>query len=138
MTLASAAVASAPSIPRPLPGGPAAHAVAWRPQAKGISRVYLLTIARGESVSPFDRVALLQCGPAGGTHPHASDACRLLDKVHGDISELHASRDTACTKQYDPITISAVGVWDNHHHTVERTFGNPCELRATTGAVFDF
>ncbi|MEV6985076.1 SSI family serine proteinase inhibitor [Sphaerisporangium sp. NPDC051017] len=130
----SAALPSASAF-HPFPGGPPSRSGA---HAKGISRALLLTLARGESVTPADRIAFLQCGPAGGTHPRASEACRLLDPVGGDITDLRPSRDTNCTKEYDPITVSASGLWDGNHLWFERTFGNRCELNAYTAAVFNY
>ncbi|WP_181871083.1 SSI family serine proteinase inhibitor [Sphaerisporangium album] len=121
----------------PFPGGPPPDSTTSA-QGKGVSRALLLTIARGESVTPADRIAFLQCGPLGGTHARASEACRLLDPVSGDITDLKPSRDTGCAKQYDPITVSASGLWDGNHMWFERTFGNHCELTAYTGAVFNF
>ncbi|MFG1877518.1 SSI family serine proteinase inhibitor [Sphaerisporangium sp. NPDC049003] len=129
--------AGAVSIPRPFPGGPAAHSAAWHP-VRGISRALLLTIAKGETATPSDRVVLLQCASPGGTHPRATEACRLLEPVKGDLGDLKISSDTACAKRYEPMTVSASGMWDGHHLYFERTFGNPCELRAYTGAVFNF
>ncbi|WP_424536088.1 SSI family serine proteinase inhibitor [Sphaerisporangium viridialbum] len=129
--------AAAASIPRPFPGGPAAHSAAWHP-VRGISRALLLTIAKGESATPSDRVVLLQCGSPGGTHPRATEACRLLDPVKGDLGDLKTSSDARCARRYEPMTVSASGMWDGHHLYFERTFGNSCELHAYTGAVFNF
>jgi hypothetical protein len=100
--------------------------------------VLLLTVARGETATPSDRVVLLQCTSPGGTHPRATEACRLLEPVSGDLADLKASRDVACTKRYEPVTVSGSGMWDGQHMWFERTFGNPCEVKAYTGAVFNF
>ncbi|MEV7965037.1 SSI family serine proteinase inhibitor [Sphaerisporangium sp. NPDC088356] len=135
--VAPSAGAAAASIPRPFPGGPAAHSAAWHP-VRGISRALLLTIARGESATPSDRVVLLQCASPGGTHPRATEACRLLEPVKGDLGDLKMSSDAACAKRYEPMTVSASGIWDGRRLYFERTFGNTCELSAYTGAVFNF
>ncbi|GAA3838746.1 hypothetical protein GCM10022226_71230 [Sphaerisporangium flaviroseum] len=134
------------AIPRPLPGGPGAHSVSWTPQdravssapAKPVSRVLLLTVARGESPTPTDRVAFLECPATGGTHPKAAEACKQLERVSANLNDLNVSPDTRCTKEYDPVTVYGAGLWDTSRLSYERTFGNRCELRATTGAVFDF
>lgn len=125
------------AIPRPVPGGPAVHSTGWRP-GRGINRAILLTVARGESATPADRVALLQCPAQSGTHPRASEACKALDPVSGDLGDLKISSDSACGRKYEPITVSASGLWDGNRLWFERTFGNPCELRAYTGSVFNF
>ncbi|WP_248958017.1 SSI family serine proteinase inhibitor [Sphaerisporangium perillae] len=105
---------------------------------KGVSRVLLLTIAHGESPTPTDRVALLQCSPPGGTHSKAADACKQLERVSANLNDLNVSPDARCTKEYDPVTVYGAGLWDSGRLSYERTFGNRCELRATTGAVFGF
>ena len=137
ITAATFRLGLAARIPRPFPGGPAAHTAAWQP-ARGISRVLLLTIARGETATPSDRVVLLQCASPGGTHPRAAEACHHLEPVSGDLADLKVSRRVVCTRRYDPVTVSGSGMWDGHHLWFERTFGNPCELHAYTGAVFNF
>ncbi|MFC6081596.1 SSI family serine proteinase inhibitor [Sphaerisporangium aureirubrum] len=104
---------------------------------KDIRRALLLSVAKGESPTPADHAVLLQCAPASGTHPKAADACRLLEPVSADLNELNAKPDQKCTTEYDPVTVYASGLWDTQRLSYEHTFVNPCELRATTGAVFD-
>jgi hypothetical protein len=139
------------AIPRPLPAGPAAGAILRLPveetafgsaireaPAKGVSRVLLLTVAKGESPTPADKAVLLQCGPPSGGHPKAADACKQLERVSADLNELHVSPDANCTKEYDPVTVYGAGLWDSSRLSYERTFGTRCELKAVTGAVFSF
>ncbi|GGL18392.1 hypothetical protein Sme01_72560 [Sphaerisporangium melleum] len=122
---------SPPGVPRP---GETARPA----PAKNVSRVLLLTVARGESPTPADKAVLLQCGPPAGSHPKAAEACRQLEGVGGDLNELHVAPDTKCTREYDPVTVFGAGLWDRSRLSYERTFGNRCELKATTGAVFTF
>ncbi|MDH2427763.1 SSI family serine proteinase inhibitor [Sphaerisporangium sp. TRM90804] len=114
------------------------HGEAGVPKRQPVSRVLLLTIARGENATPADRVAYLQCTPKGGTHTKADEACRQLDRVSANLNDLHVSPDARCTKEYNPVTVFGAGLWGGSRLSYERTFGNPCELRAYTGAVFDF
>ncbi|GIH28894.1 hypothetical protein Aph01nite_72040 [Acrocarpospora phusangensis] len=81
---------------------------------------------------------LLACSPPQGSHPHAAEACAKLATVKGDISLLDPDRDSVCPMNFDPVTVSAVGSWDNWTLSFERTYGNACELRAMTGPIFDF
>jgi hypothetical protein len=104
---------------------------------KDIRRTLLLTVARGESPTPADHAVLLQCTPAGGTHPKPADACRLLEPLSADLNELNAAPDTKCEREYDPVTVFAAGLWDTQRLTYEHTYANLCELRASTGAVFN-
>ncbi|MEO3810872.1 SSI family serine proteinase inhibitor [Sphaerisporangium sp. B11E5] len=104
---------------------------------KDIRRALLLATAKGESPTPADHAVLLQCSAPGGTHPHPADACRLLDPVNADLNELNADPKAKCTREYDPVTVYASGLWDTQRLSYEHTFPNPCELRATMGAVFD-
>ncbi|WP_345028569.1 SSI family serine proteinase inhibitor [Kutzneria kofuensis] len=38
---------------------------------------------------------------------------------------------------YDPVTVSATGVWDGVTVDYRKTFPNQCKLRLRTGSVFD-
>lgn len=108
-----------------------------RPKSRqDISRVLLLTVAKGESPTSADHAVLLQCAPPSGTHPNREAACRLLDPVHADFNEINADPKATCGRDYNPITVYATGLWDSSRLTYEHTFGNACELRATMGAVF--
>ncbi len=43
-----------------------------------------------------------------------------------------------CSAEYQPVTVSSVGVWDDHFVLSLRTFTNNCELTKTLGAVTAF
>ena len=84
------------------------------------------------------RRVLLQCDPPGGTHPNSERACEVLEEAEGDPADLVPSRGVMCTLQYDPVTASATGIWNDRFIRFERTFGNACSLWAETGPVFAF
>lgn len=96
----------------------------------------VLTVAKGESTKPVQRRASLTCRPAGGTHKLARDACSALAKVGGDFGRLQQGAGVACTMQYDPVTVTAVGRWKGKRIDYKKTYGNACSLSTTTGAVF--
>ncbi|GAA1277369.1 hypothetical protein GCM10009677_34200 [Sphaerisporangium rubeum] len=158
-TTPAPSVTAAASVPT-TPGSAVTHPTTARPSTPGIrlarlkkpttssltprlkphqeiGKVLLLAIAKGESPTPADHAVLLQCTPPGGTHPNREAACRLLDPVHADFNELNADPKAACSRDYNPITVYATGLWDTSRLSYEHTFGNTCELRATMGAVFD-
>lgn len=80
------------------------------------------------------RSAVLECGPAGGTHPEAEEACDLIEEAGGRVSDVEAGTGGACTMIHRPMTVVAVGGGERY----EETFGNECLLREAKGAVFDF
>lgn len=96
----------------------------------------VLTLARGEKPVPMAGHALLLCDQPGGTHPDAVRACAALAGVRGDPARLRPRTGVACTLQYDPITVTANGVWNDRFIQFEHTYGNACSLRAATGPVF--
>jgi hypothetical protein len=84
------------------------------------------------------RHALLRCDPLSGTHPKGEEACEELTTAGGDPANLVPNEDQACTADYDPVTVLAVGNWDGLSHRFERVFANPCAMAAATGSVFAF
>lgn len=97
---------------------------------------FVLTVAKGESTKPVQRRASLTCRPAGGSHKMARDACSALAKVGGDFGRLQQGAGVACTMQYDPVTVTAVGRWKGKRVDYKKTYGNACSLSTTTGPVF--
>jgi subtilisin inhibitor-like len=119
---------------RPVGNGPVSSAVEPSPTVKTLT----LTIAKGERSAPVVGHALLQCDPPGGTHPDPEWACEVLEEVGGHPADLVPPRGVICTLQYDPVTVSATGIWNDEFIRFERTFGNACSLWAGTGPVFAF
>ncbi|RKT57403.1 SSI family serine proteinase inhibitor [Saccharothrix australiensis] len=94
---------------------------------------FLLTAQHREST----RTITLTCGPAGGTHPRAEQACEALGGVDGEIAGM-AQQSVVCTLEYDPVTVEATGLWHGRERRFTATFPNRCAMRAETGPVFDF
>lgn len=112
--------------------GPDLEGSAWA--AASPTRL-VLTVAKGESARPVQQRAVLTCAPPGGTHHQARGACAALAKVRGDFAKLQVG-DGMCTMQYDPVTVSASGLWRGHKVNYVHTFGNACTLSTSTGPVF--
>ncbi|WP_433265112.1 SSI family serine proteinase inhibitor [Actinosynnema sp. CS-041913] len=92
-----------------------------------------LSVTRGEVVQAI----ALVCEPAGGDHPKAEQACAALSTVDGEISRL-TEDNVACTMEYDPVTVTATGLWHGEIRGFTAQYSNPCVMRAATGPVFDF
>jgi cytochrome c1 len=133
--VAAIAVAAMASV---IVAAPAADAHAPKPvKPKPPARTeFALTVANGEQARPVQAKASLTCGPAGGTHKLAKEACAALAAVNGDFAKLHVVKDQACTMIYDPVTVTAIGRWRGSVVRYEHTYGNACSLRVETGPVF--
>ncbi|GAA3687822.1 SSI family serine proteinase inhibitor [Nonomuraea antimicrobica] len=81
------------------------------------------------------KTAWLHCAPVGGTHPNARAACRLLQQVKGEPSQLNVAPNTTCTKEIEPHAVVVAGRWHNTHVKWAKVFVNGCQMRAATGAV---
>jgi hypothetical protein len=84
---------------------------------------------------PSDRASLF-C-PEGQGHRQGEAACMHLTGAQGMIEEVDPV-DGMCTKEYDPVTFKAFGVWEGEFVFYEADYGNFCEgLHTTGGAIFD-
>jgi len=137
MRTSLAAVALAVGAAVTVASGPAASAATTGPVTLlSAPKTYLkLTAALGERARPAQRTATLVCDPAGGTHQRAGEACAALAAVDGDFGALHVDGG-ACTMQYDPVTVTATGLWKGKPVRWRHTFGNSCVLHTETGPVF--
>jgi hypothetical protein len=73
----------------------------------------------------------LKCGPTGGTHPTAQDACDRLDELarEGENPFAPVPRTQMCTQQMGgSATARITGIWRGQH--VDATFSrtNGCEI----------
>ncbi|MFF1369114.1 subtilase-type protease inhibitor [Streptomyces virginiae] len=86
------------------------------------------------------RAVTLVCSPTpGGTHPHPVAACAELRANGSQLDPLAApAADAVCTREWNPMTVSAVGVWQGRRLDYTYTFANPCGLRNTSGILFGF
>ncbi|AWI29666.1 protease inhibitor protein [Streptomyces sp. ICN441] len=103
----------------------------------------VLTVGRGEAAATatVERAVTLNCAPApSGTHPSPRAACRELNTVDGEFAMLNGTSGRPCTRQWDPVTITAAGVWQGKRVDWSATYGNSCEMRESMNgsAVFAF
>ncbi len=113
---------------------PAAHADTRHPDdpQPGV----LLTVSGSDHT--WIRGLRLMCEPApSGHHPKAAEACAALDAAAGDIDRLPAE-DARCTKEYDPVTVTAAGTHRGQDLAWNRTYANDCLRHAATDPVFAF
>ncbi|GAA3169692.1 MULTISPECIES: SSI family serine proteinase inhibitor [Streptomyces] len=111
---------------------PARPAEAAEPQE---DRGLFLTVS--DTAHTWIRGVLLRCPDGRDHHPQHDAACSELTWARGDLDALRG-RPHACTKQYDPVTVSAEGVWRGARIDWERTFANACTMDAATGPLFRF
>ncbi|MFE7775865.1 subtilase-type protease inhibitor [Streptomyces sp. NPDC057445] len=116
---------------------PAAPASLYAPSA------LVLGVGKGESAATttVERAVTLSCAPTpSGTHPAPKAACKELLAVEGEFGLLSKAPTGPCTRQWDPVTVTASGVWQGKYVNWSTTYGNACEMRASLagGAVFSF
>lgn len=121
--------------------GPLAGAALAAPDSLYAPSDLVLTVGHGESAAfaTPERAVTLTCAPApAGSHPAAAAACAELRASGGDFDALVPREDVMCTKQYDPVVVTAQGVWQGRRVSYERTFGNGCMKDLYGSAVFAF
>ena len=79
----------------------------------------------------------LNCEPAGGLHKNAKSACADLTPVEGDFTKMEES-GAMCTMELNPTKATLRGKWRNKKVVFEQVYSNPCQMRTSTGKVFDF
>jgi len=79
----------------------------------------------------------ITCEPAGGAHPEVAEACATLARTGADPSKI-TPEPTMCILVYSPITAEISGTWRGTPVAWKRTYGNVCEMRRATGALFRF
>ncbi|KUL33892.1 protease inhibitor protein [Streptomyces sp. NRRL F-4489] len=104
----------------------------------------VLTVGSGESraTATVERAVTLSCMPVpSGSHPMARAACTQLRAVSGDFNAVTAgaaASDRLCTKEWNPVLVTADGVWQGRRVAYTHTFANPCEMTDGKGTVFEF
>ena len=107
----------------------------------GYAEYVQLTTVAGAGDKQRRQPRLLRCDPVGGDHPHAAAACHDITVAAGDFDRLPGDPVRGVCQAgfalYDPVTVSATGVWDGATVDYRKTFSNQCRLRLNTGPVFD-
>ncbi|MEW2523846.1 subtilase-type protease inhibitor [Streptomyces sp. NPDC047071] len=102
----------------------------------------VLTIGYGDKAETADiqRAVTLGCSSGGvGSHPDAAAACDQLRSVGGKFDAItKKSSPRPCTKEWNPIVVTAQGVWEGRRVSYAHTFANPCALKIGQGQVFSF
>ncbi|MCS0634909.1 subtilase-type protease inhibitor [Streptomyces sp. LP05-1] len=121
---------------------PATAAPAPRTESLYAPSALVLTVARGETAAAATplRAVTLVCSPgAGGSHPDPKAACAELKAVDGEFRALgDQNNGRPCVKIYDPVVVTAQGVWDGRRVQFERTFSNSCVMQAEGTSVYSF
>ncbi|MEV3857312.1 SSI family serine proteinase inhibitor [Streptomyces sp. NPDC050095] len=114
----------------------AAAAPAHAATAPTPERGLFLTVSGDENT--WIRGLLLRCAPEPwGHHPYAAEACAALDAAHGDLDEV-TGRPRVCTKEFNPVTVSATGTHRGRMIAWHKTYPNACTMDAAMGYVFRF
>ncbi|MCX4524142.1 MULTISPECIES: SSI family serine proteinase inhibitor [unclassified Streptomyces] len=103
----------------------------------------VLAVAQGDDGVTVVRASTLSCAPtAQGTHPNPRAACTALAATAGTLDGLLAAPnpDRACPMHYDPVTVTADGVWQGKRISWKHSFSNACAMSATLNGnpVFAF
>ncbi|MGK5497937.1 subtilase-type protease inhibitor [Streptomyces sp. URMC 125] len=125
--------------------GAAATAAPAAPEGAGglyAPSALVLTVGKGEdpATATVERAVVLNCSPApGGDHPAPEQACAELRSVDGEFASLiEDGGDRFCPMVWDPVTVTADGVWDGRRISYSHTFPNSCVLAGATDRVFVF
>ncbi len=103
------------------------------------ARALVLTLSQGAVPLSSTHTAVLQCSPVyGGTHPKTREACATLEPASGDVRRFKPAVGLICPLIYEPVTVSAVGVWKSRFTMSSQTFGNSCQMHSALGAVGSF
>ncbi|MGP8302807.1 subtilase-type protease inhibitor [Streptomyces inhibens] len=102
----------------------------------------VLTVGQGTSreTATVQRAVTLSCTPvATGSHPAPRAACAQLRSVAGDFGAVtEAAPERLCTKEWDPVVVTADGVWQGKRVSYTYTFANSCAMTDGSGSVFEF
>ncbi|RPF43811.1 subtilisin inhibitor-like [Streptomyces sp. Ag109_G2-6] len=95
--------------------------------------VFTITQGNDAASGTVLRAAVLSCAyTAGGTHPAPRAACDAVNAAGGDFGRLLTAPapGRACPKRYDPLTLTADGVWHGERLAWKHTFPNACMMSA--------
>ncbi|MFD5424285.1 subtilase-type protease inhibitor [Streptomyces sp. NPDC127084] len=126
-----------------LTAGATANAAPASPESLYAPSALVLAVGHGDDAATagVDRAVTLSCAPTpSGSHPDSTAACSELMAVDGQFGLIGSTPTTPCTRQWDPITVTAAGVWQGQRVSWTTTYGNACEMRArlADSAVFSF
>lgn len=131
---------AATGVAQAQPGQPAQPA---QPASLYAPSALVLSVGKGDNAATatVERAVTLSCAPRpDGTHPSPASACKELRFVDGEFDALAEPSERICTRLYDPVVVSATGVWEGKPVAWETTFGNACEMAGSMAesSVFAF
>lgn len=88
-----------------------------------------------KAVDAAPRTATLTCGPVGGTHKAAAEACAALAAAGGNPADITPA-DIMCTMEYAPVKVKVLGRWQGKPVRYSETFSNNCRAAAEGGVLF--
>ncbi|MFC4060284.1 SSI family serine proteinase inhibitor [Planomonospora corallina] len=122
------------AAPAPLLG--ASPVLAGAPAPDGPVGSYVLRVTPEDGTGSTG--ATLTCGPDGGTHPNAKEACDQLRRVAGQVERI-PENPGPCTLEYAPVRLTATGTWRGRQQRFAKTYPNRCAaIRGTGGVLFAF
>ncbi|MGA4846961.1 SSI family serine proteinase inhibitor [Streptomyces sp. G5(2025)] len=99
-------------------------------------RGFFLTVSGAEN--SWVRGVTLRCEPRPrGHHPQAAKACEAIHRAKADFGAL-ADDPHACTKEFEPVTATAIGTHEGRLVVWRKTYPNACAMDVDTGHVFRF
>lgn len=99
--------------------------------------VLVLSVSRNHA--PVPRTVLLTCSPiAAGNHPQSAAACDELEAAGGNFADLRGEAMRFCPMIYDPVTLSAEGIWHGTRVSFRQTYSNACRAGDRSSHVFAF
>lgn len=102
----------------------------------------VLTVTDGadHETGTVRRAVTLSCAPApSGSHPDPAAACSELKKNDAKFDSITTSAtNRVCTKEWEPVTVTADGVWEGKRVEYVHTFSNSCAMNGGRGVVFTF
>ncbi|MFE4537289.1 subtilase-type protease inhibitor [Streptomyces scopuliridis] len=102
----------------------------------------VLSVTGGDNATTgtVQRAVTLSCAPqASGTHPDPAGACAELRAAQGRLDTITTpAPQTFCSREWNPVTVTADGVWEGKRFSYAHTFGNPCARDSGSGTVFAF
>ncbi|MEU0692677.1 subtilase-type protease inhibitor [Streptomyces niveus] len=102
----------------------------------------VLTVTDGadHKTGTVQRAVTLSCAPTpSGSHPDAVTACAELKKNGAKFDAITTSAtNRVCTKEWEPVTVTADGAWEGQRVNYAHTFSNSCAMDGGRGAVFTF
>ncbi|WP_330177188.1 subtilase-type protease inhibitor [Streptomyces sp. NBC_01498] len=102
--------------------------------------VLAVTDGADHTTGTVRRAVTLSCAPTpSGSHPDPVAACSELKQNGAKFDTVTASAtNRVCTKEWEPVTVTADGVWDGQRVAYAHTFANSCAMDGGRGAVFTF